>query len=315
MPDDERRDRRSAPPARALARPVQIGSVRLRNGVMTASGTAGYGTELAGLLDLAALGAFVTKSLAAFEWAGNPAPRLHPTTARDAQRRRAAGTGPRRTGSDHVLPGPARHRCHRRGEHLGAHARRVPRGRRAAGATRPPGSWPWRSTCRAPTSTAALTSSPTTPSVGGGRRRGGGGRRPAVLGQAQPQHRPARRRRRRRCATAGAEAVTCVNTLLGLAYDQRTAARRSAPAAAGCPDRRSTRSPCAPSTTSPPPCPACRSSASAASRTAWDAAEMVLAGASAVQVGTATFADPRAAASPARCAAPGVIPGAGRDLR
>ena len=31
-------------------------------------------------------------------------------------------------------------------------------------------------------------------------------------------------------------------------------------------------------------------------RTAWDAAEMVLAGASAVQVGTATFADPRAPA-------------------
>ncbi len=67
--------------ARALAQPVQIGSVHLRNGVMTASGTAGYGTELAGLLDHAALGAFVTKSLAAFEWAGNPAPRLHPTAA------------------------------------------------------------------------------------------------------------------------------------------------------------------------------------------------------------------------------------------
>ena len=53
--------------------------MRLRNGVMTASGTAGYGTELAGYLPFAELGAFVTKSLAAFEWAGNPAPRLHPT--------------------------------------------------------------------------------------------------------------------------------------------------------------------------------------------------------------------------------------------
>ena len=77
MPDE----RAWAPAARALAQPVQIGSVHLRNGVMTASGTAGYGTELAWLLDHAALGAFVTKSLAAFEWAGNPAPRLHPTTA------------------------------------------------------------------------------------------------------------------------------------------------------------------------------------------------------------------------------------------
>ena len=73
-----------APAARALAQPVQIGSVRLRNGVMTASGTAGYGTELAGLLDHAALGAFVTKSLAA------------PDDRRDAQRRRTSGTRPRR---------------------------------------------------------------------------------------------------------------------------------------------------------------------------------------------------------------------------
>ena len=46
---------------------------------MTASGTAGYGTELASSFDLAELGAVVVKSLAAFEWAGNPAPRLRPT--------------------------------------------------------------------------------------------------------------------------------------------------------------------------------------------------------------------------------------------
>jgi len=37
--------------------PVQIGSVTLANPVMTASGTAGYGTELASYLDLASLGA------------------------------------------------------------------------------------------------------------------------------------------------------------------------------------------------------------------------------------------------------------------
>ena len=58
---------------------VRIGSVELANPVMTASGTAGYGTELAAYLDLSALGAVVVKSLAAYEWAGNPAPRLHPT--------------------------------------------------------------------------------------------------------------------------------------------------------------------------------------------------------------------------------------------
>ncbi len=62
-----------------VAGPVEIGSVRLVNPVMTASGTAGYGTELAGYFDLSALGAVVVKSLAAFEWSGNPEPRLHPT--------------------------------------------------------------------------------------------------------------------------------------------------------------------------------------------------------------------------------------------
>jgi dihydroorotate dehydrogenase (NAD+) catalytic subunit len=49
--------------------------------VMNASGVAGHGTELASHLDLAAMGAFVVKSLAPYEWAGNPAPRLVPATA------------------------------------------------------------------------------------------------------------------------------------------------------------------------------------------------------------------------------------------
>lgn len=56
----------------------RVGSVELANPVMTASGTAGHAVELAPFLDLAALGAHVVKSLAAFEWAGNPSPRVHP---------------------------------------------------------------------------------------------------------------------------------------------------------------------------------------------------------------------------------------------
>jgi dihydroorotate dehydrogenase (NAD+) catalytic subunit len=43
---------------------------------MTASGTAGHGDELAGYGELSELGAVVTKSLAAFAWEGNPAPRV-----------------------------------------------------------------------------------------------------------------------------------------------------------------------------------------------------------------------------------------------
>ncbi len=57
---------------------VVVGSVQLPAPVMTASGTAGHGAELAPYMDLSALGAVVVKSLAAFEWAGNPAPRVHP---------------------------------------------------------------------------------------------------------------------------------------------------------------------------------------------------------------------------------------------
>jgi dihydroorotate dehydrogenase (NAD+) catalytic subunit len=60
---------------------VTVGSVRLPNPVMTASGTAGHGAELAAYGDLALLGAVVVKSLHADPWAGNPPLRVHETTA------------------------------------------------------------------------------------------------------------------------------------------------------------------------------------------------------------------------------------------
>lgn len=56
-----------------------VGSVTLPNPVMPASGTAGHGTELGAYVDLSALGAVVVKSLAHFAWAGNPALRVHGT--------------------------------------------------------------------------------------------------------------------------------------------------------------------------------------------------------------------------------------------
>ena len=58
-----------------------VGSVALRAPVMTASGTAGHGAEFANYLDPASLGAVVVKSMKADEWAGNPAPRVHPTAS------------------------------------------------------------------------------------------------------------------------------------------------------------------------------------------------------------------------------------------
>jgi dihydroorotate dehydrogenase (NAD+) catalytic subunit len=56
---------------------VQIGSVELPNPVMTASGTAGHADELARYMDLSSLGAVVVKSLLFEAWAGNPSPRVH----------------------------------------------------------------------------------------------------------------------------------------------------------------------------------------------------------------------------------------------
>ncbi len=60
---------------------TRIGAVGLPNPVMTASGTAGHGVELGDYVDLAGLGAVVVKSMSAEPWPGNPAPRVHETPA------------------------------------------------------------------------------------------------------------------------------------------------------------------------------------------------------------------------------------------
>lgn len=60
---------------------VCIGDVVLPNPVMPASGTAGHGTELGRYVDLATLGAVVVKSLSAGPWPGNPPLRVHQTPA------------------------------------------------------------------------------------------------------------------------------------------------------------------------------------------------------------------------------------------
>ncbi len=56
--------------------PVQIGRVRLRNPVMTASGTYGYGLEYSGYGDPSLLGALVVKSLTVEPRPGFPPPRV-----------------------------------------------------------------------------------------------------------------------------------------------------------------------------------------------------------------------------------------------
>ncbi|MDD2772219.1 MAG: dihydroorotate dehydrogenase [Elusimicrobiales bacterium] len=58
---------------------ISIGGLRLKNPVMTASGTFGHGTEFAELYDINRLGAVVTKTITPLPRAGNPPPRMAET--------------------------------------------------------------------------------------------------------------------------------------------------------------------------------------------------------------------------------------------
>ncbi|MDR3707007.1 MAG: dihydroorotate dehydrogenase [Capsulimonadaceae bacterium] len=58
---------------------VKIGTLDLRNPVMTASGTFGFGVEMASIIDLNRLGAVVVKSTSREMRLGNPTPRITET--------------------------------------------------------------------------------------------------------------------------------------------------------------------------------------------------------------------------------------------
>lgn len=60
---------------------VKIGSLKLRNPIMLASGTVGYGSEIAEFVDLNKIGAIVTKSLSLKPRKGNPPQRITETPA------------------------------------------------------------------------------------------------------------------------------------------------------------------------------------------------------------------------------------------
>ena len=55
---------------------VTIAGIELKNPVMTASGTFGSGMEYSDFVDLSRLGAVVTKGVANVPWSGNPTPRI-----------------------------------------------------------------------------------------------------------------------------------------------------------------------------------------------------------------------------------------------
>jgi len=272
---------------------VSVGSVELAAPVMTASGTAGYGTEFARYLDLASLGAFVTKSLAPYEWPGNPAPRLHPTPQGMMNAVGLQGPG-LQYWLDHVADDLL-----------------------ATGASVVVSIWgrsvddyadAARMLANAPAGVVAVEVNLSCPNLEG---RGSIFAHDAalsaeVLAATEVCGRPrwaklsANTDRIVEVAAAvvgaGADAVTCINTLLGLGYDPDTLRPTLGAGGGGLSGR----------AIHPVAVRAVHDVHQALPdvpiigvggvTTGWEAVELLLAGACAVQVGTASFADPQAAA-------------------
>ena len=270
---------------------TSVGSVDMPNPVMTASGTAGHGAEFQSFFDLADLGAHVVKSLAAYEWKGNAAPRVHPAGVGMINAVGLQGPGVTAWLADEL---PAL---------LGTGARVVVSiwGRSVAD---------YRLAAEmlstAPASVVAVEVNLSCPNLEG--RRGIFAHDPdlsaAVIRETAACGRPrwaklsANTDRVVEVAEsvrhAGAEAVTLINTLLGMVIDPGT--RAPVLGAGGGGYSGHPIHPVAVRTVfdvhaAHPDLPIIGVGGIAS---AWDAVELMLAGASAVQVGTANFVDPRA---------------------
>jgi dihydroorotate dehydrogenase (NAD+) catalytic subunit len=71
--------RRRALPRGRVEEHIELGPITLPNAVVAASGTFGHGDEVAQLCDPRGIGAVTTKSVAAYAWDGNPARRVAET--------------------------------------------------------------------------------------------------------------------------------------------------------------------------------------------------------------------------------------------
>jgi dihydroorotate dehydrogenase (NAD+) catalytic subunit len=284
---------------------------------MTASGTAGHGTELQPYLDLAALGAHVVKSMSPYPWPGNPAPRLHP-----AGLGMLNAVGLQGDGIEHWLV----HRLPQL-QRLGVRIVASIWGRSvddyAAAA---------RMLAAAPAEVIAVEVNLSCPNLEGRRAifAHDAELSAEVLGAVvdvvgRPCWAKLSANTDRICDVAasvhaaGAEAVTVANTLLGMVLDPESGVPVLGAGGGGY-----SGAPVHPVAVRAvfdvhAALPTLPIIGVGGVRTAWDAAELLLAGASAVQVGTATFADPRA---PARitdeltrwCADRGTTPAAMRGL-
>jgi dihydroorotate dehydrogenase (NAD+) catalytic subunit len=261
---------------------------------MTASGTSGHGAELGAYFPLDRLGAVVVKSLAAEPWPGNPAPRLH-----------EAGDGMLNSVG---LQGPGVE---------GWLARELPELQRAQarvvvsiwGRTVEDFEKAARQLASAPRDVIAIEVNLSCPNLDGGAHlfaHDPDDTMHAIGAVVAAQHRPVWAKLTahvtdivsiaRSAHDAGATAVTVTNTLLGMAIDTDMRRYRLGSSAAGGGLSGRAIHPIAVRAVHDihAAVPALPIIGVGGVATGADAVELLLAGASAVQVGTATFADPRA---------------------
>jgi len=270
---------------------VRVGSVELKSPIMTASGTAGYGDEMAAYFDLSSIGCVVTKSIAIFEWPGHPAPRVHATPLGMINAVGLQGPGIP-AWLDHHLPSLLRHDAT---VVCSIWGRTIEEYRAAADAL-----------ANAPESVVAVEvnlSCPNTEGTGkmfahdpdlaaGVIEATAGCRRPRWAKLSANTDRLVDAARATQAA--GAEAVTLINTMLGMVIDESTMRPVLGNGGGGVSGRAI--HPIAVRAVhdvreAMPDLPIVGVGGVASG---WDAAELMIAGASAVQVGTASFADPRA---------------------
>jgi dihydroorotate dehydrogenase (NAD+) catalytic subunit len=273
---------------------TRVATVELANPVMTASGTSGHGAELDAYFPLARLGAMVVKSLAAEPWSGNPAPRLH--EAGDGMLNSVGLQGPGVEGwLARDLPELQRARARVVASIWG---RTIEDFDKAA-----------RQLASAPEDVIAIEVNLSCPNLDGGAHlfsQDSDDTMHAIAAVVAAQHRPVWAKLTAHVTDivsiaasaqqAGAAAVTVTNTMLGMAIDTATQRHRLGSGAAGGGLSGRAIHPIAVRAVHDihvalPTLPIIGVGGVA---TGPDAVELLLAGASAVQVGTATFADPRA---------------------
>jgi dihydroorotate dehydrogenase (NAD+) catalytic subunit len=271
-----------------------VGSVELPSPVLTASGTAGHGAELGRYFPLERLGAVVVKSLSADPWPGNAAPRVHEATAGMLNSVGLQGPGVR-AWLEHDLPSLLATRARVVASIWG---RSVEDFEAAA-----------KLLAGAPAGVVAIEVNLSCPNLDGGRHlfaQSAVATAEVIGAVVAALDRPVWAKLTasvtsitaiaRAAVDAGAEALTLINTMLGMAIDVETRRYRLGSGAGGGGLSGPAIHPIAVRAVhdvhaSMPSTPIV---GVGGVTSGVDAVELLLAGASAVQVGTATFADPRA---------------------